>query len=386
METDEPEDPGEIPQDRRSEVQSSFDQQAAAPPPRDWLTMFALALGLLMVVVVVGGLAGYLSARIFDGTDDGAAQIAAQMTPRADVGETPASAGSPPAGSPPAGSSADGPPAERPPEGQASGAPTAEQPGGVPSEEAPPPDGGAPVPVTSDDAAPVGPVLFPYGPEDYGVGVCAPVGGVAEAVLDFSGPPGVCIDFGVDYRAIFDTSAGVVVVDLDVAGTPGTVNSFVNLARFGYYDGTLIHRSDPSIGILQGGSPHTDDASDPGPGYRLWDEGSGFTYRPGLLAMARTTAPDSADAQWFFTVTEAAALLDDQGIYVVFGEVVEGLDVLEAILAAHVDEPGNDFGGAPDPPVTLDSVTIEPPVGAAGAAATPGEAPGEGAPAGQSDG
>ncbi|MCY3785965.1 MAG: peptidylprolyl isomerase [bacterium] len=199
----------------------------------------------------------------------------------------------------------------------------------------------------------------PYGSEEYGEGECAPAGGADEPVLDFAGAPALCIDTSAPHTAVFDTSRGTVRVALDVTNTPGTVNSFVNLARFGYYDGTLVHRSDQSIGILQGGSPHTNDAADPGPGYTLWDEGTGFTYRPGQFVMARTGAPNSAGAQYFFTVTEAAGLLDGQGIYVVFGEVVEGLDLLTGMLDSHVDDPANPLGGAPDPPVVVNSVTIE---------------------------
>ena len=204
-----------------------------------------------------------------------------------------------------------------------------------------------------------GPDYVSYTAEDYGSGPCAPPEGAAEPVLDFDGAPMRCIDTSVPHTAVFDTSRGVVRVALDVANTPGTVNSFVNLARFGYYDDTLVHRSAPSIGILQGGSPHTNSAADPGPGYTLWDEGTGFTYRPGQLVMARRNEPNSAGAQYFFTVTADAGLLDGQGTYVVFGEVIEGLDVLSDILASHVDEPDNPLGGAPDPPVTVDSVTIE---------------------------
>ncbi|MCY4104347.1 MAG: peptidylprolyl isomerase [bacterium] len=204
-----------------------------------------------------------------------------------------------------------------------------------------------------------GPDYVSYTAEDYGAGPCGPPEGVAEPVLDFDGAPMLCIDTSVPHTATFDTSRGVVRVALDVANTPGTVNSFVNLARFGYYDDTLVHRSAPSIGILQGGSPHTDTAADPGPGYTLWDEGTGFTYRPGQLVMARRNEPNSAGAQYFFTVTEDASLLDGQGTYVVFGEVIEGLDVLSDILASHVDEPDNPLGGSPDPPVTVNTLTIE---------------------------
>lgn len=204
-----------------------------------------------------------------------------------------------------------------------------------------------------------GPDFTPYTTDDYGTEACAPPAGAAEPVLDFGGAPMLCIDTSVPHTAVFDTSRGVVRVALDAANTPGTVNSFVNLVRFGYYDDTLVHRSDPSIGILQGGSPHTNSAADPGPGYTLWDEGTGFTYRPGQLVMARRGDPNSAGAQYFFTVTEAAGLLDGQGTYVVFGEVIEGLDVLTDILDSHVTDPDSRLGGAPDPPVVVNSVTID---------------------------
>ena len=220
-------------------------------------------------------------------------------------------------------------------------------------------DTGEEAAATPEAAPGDGPDYVSYTAEDYGSGPCAPAEGVAEPVLDFEGAPMQCIDTSVPHTAVFDTSRGVVRVALDVANTPGTVNSFVNLARFGYYDDTLVHRSAPSIGILQGGSPHTNSAADPGPGYTLWDEGTGFTYRPGQLVMARRNEPNSAGAQYFFTVTEDAGLLDGQGTYVVFGEVIEGLDVLGDILASHVDEPDNPLGGAPDPPVVVDAVTVE---------------------------
>ncbi len=223
------------------------------------------------------------------------------------------------------------------------------------------PIGSTTVPATVADEAPAagGPAYAPYAADDYGTEPCAPATGVAEPLLDFAGAPMLCIDTSVPHTAVFDTSQGIVRVALDVTNTPGTVNSFVNLARFGYYDGTLIHRSAPSIGILQGGSPHTNTAADPGPGYTLWDEGTGFTYRPGQLVMARRAEPNSAGAQYFFTVTEDAGLLDGQGTYVVYGEVIEGLDILVDILASHVDEPDNPLGGAPDPPVVVNSLRID---------------------------
>lgn len=191
------------------------------------------------------------------------------------------------------------------------------------------------------------PTYTPYGADDYGAGVCAPANRATNPVLAFTDAPALCIDTMSPHTAIFHTPWGVVHVALDVTNTPGTANNFVNLARSGYYDGTLIHRGAPSLGILQGGSPYTNPAVDPGPGYTLQDEGRGFTYRPGQLVMARRAGPNSAGAQYLFTVSDDAALLDSEGAHVVFGKVIKGFEILEEILRA-----------APEP-LVVDSVTIE---------------------------
>ena len=192
---------------------------------------------------------------------------------------------------------------------------------------------------------------------DYGTTPCPEEG--SERQLSFGDSFQNCLDPGLAYTAVMDTTLGEVRIALDTQNTPGTSNNFVSLSRAGYYDNTLLHRTDPSIGIIQGGSPHTNSASDPGPGYNIKDEGTGFTYRPGQLVMARSRGPDSSGAQFFFAVNSQTALLDGQGTYVVFGQVTEGLDVLEAVLASHRDDPTSGLGGAPDPDVTVRSVTIE---------------------------
>lgn len=199
------------------------------------------------------------------------------------------------------------------------------------------------------------------GPEQgVGSGGCPPTDSWGPPVLQFDGPPPMCLDPSKQYRAIFDTTAGEMRIALDMANTPVTANNFAVLAQYRYYDGTLLFRTDPGIGIIQGGSPHTNSPSDPGPGYTIPDEGSGFTYEPGQIVMARTALPDSAGAQFFFAVNENTALLNSQGTYVVFGRMdSDSLAVAEAILASHVDQPDNPLGGAPDPPVVVNSVTIE---------------------------
>ena len=192
---------------------------------------------------------------------------------------------------------------------------------------------------------------------DYGTTPCPEEG--SDRQLSFSDSFQNCLVPGSAYTAVMDTTLGTVRIELDTENTPGTSNNFISLSRAGYYDGTLLHRTDPSIGIIQGGSPHTNSASDQGPGYNIKDEGTGFTYRPGQIVMARGPGLNSAGAQFFFAVNSQTALLDGQGTYVVFGQVAEGLDVLEAVLASHKDIPSSGLGGAPDPEVTVNSVTIE---------------------------
>lgn len=184
---------------------------------------------------------------------------------------------------------------------------------------------------------------------------CPPAEGAAQRVGTFAEAPPMCIDPAKTYTAVFDTSAGTVRARLDTERTPETTNNFVVLARYKYYDGTRFFRTDTSIGIIQGGGlSNTED-----PGYTIADEGGTFTYEPGDLVMARTQQPNSAGAQFFFGVDDAVSALDAQGVYVTFGEVTEGLDVLEAILATNEDDPASGLGGAPDPPVTVTSVRIE---------------------------
>ncbi len=206
----------------------------------------------------------------------------------------------------------------------------------------------------STTTAPTQPAAF-----EYGSGECPPTDGSAPRTLTFDQPPPKCIDPTKSYTAVFKTSVGEIRVDLDTEMTPGTTNNFIVLARYHYYDGTRIHRTDPSIDIIQGGSPQTEDASDPGPGYTITDEGTtDRRYQAGDLVMARSQGPNSAGAQFFFVAGPAASALDTQGTYVTFGQVTEGLDVVRQVLAMHKADPNSRLGGAPDPPVTIESVEI----------------------------
>ncbi|MDE0066097.1 MAG: peptidylprolyl isomerase [Acidimicrobiaceae bacterium] len=186
--------------------------------------------------------------------------------------------------------------------------------------------------------------------------------------LDFAGPQPMCINPAHSYTAVFDTSEGEIIIDLDTENTPNTTNNFVTLARWGYYDGTTLFRTDPSIDIIQGGSPHTNTASDPGPGYTIPDEPTfsdeggvltgPYRYLPGQLVMARSAGPDSSGAQFFFTTGPNTALLDSQGTYIVFGQTDQaGLGVMQDIIGLHQPDDSG-LGGRPSHPVTVNSVTI----------------------------
>jgi len=187
-------------------------------------------------------------------------------------------------------------------------------------------------------------------PFEYGKGGCPAADGTSLKQSSFSQPFKQCIDPSKTYTATFDTSEGKVVVQLDPANVPGTVNNFVSLARFHYYDGSLIFRTDPSIDIIQGGGKTNQDT----PGYEIPDEKNGLTNRDGDLGKARTAQPNSAGGQWFFVAGPNASVLDGQGTYVTFGKVTEGLDVVKNILALA----GSD-GQTPTKTVTVNSITID---------------------------
>jgi len=160
----------------------------------------------------------------------------------------------------------------------------------------------------------------------YGTGQCPPAE-VSEPTREFDDAPQECIDPARSYSARIVTSEGDIVVDLDVEGVPGTVNNFVTLARYGYYDDTQVFRASAGIDIIQGGG--NDNLASPG--YEIPDEGGRFAYQPGQIVMARTAAPDSAGGQWFITTGDDASNLDQQGTYVTFGTLTEGLEVAQAI-------------------------------------------------------
>jgi cyclophilin family peptidyl-prolyl cis-trans isomerase len=209
-------------------------------------------------------------------------------------------------------------------------------------------DGGQTAGTSSATTVESGSEVTAIGSFAFGSGECAPETRPDAPPAAFTEPPRLCIDPNATYTATLETSEGTIVVELATDTAPGTVNNFVNLARWGYYDDTTIFRAEQSIGIIQGGGTSMTDSI----GYHIPDEGAGFTYKAGQLVMARDNV--GGGAQWFINANDDASALDAQGTYVVFGTVTEGLDVAEQILALS----SGDENGTLTREVALTSVTI----------------------------
>jgi peptidyl-prolyl cis-trans isomerase B (cyclophilin B) len=151
--------------------------------------------------------------------------------------------------------------------------------------------------------------------------------------------------------ATIELTGGTVVIDLDRAGTPCTVGSFVHLANAGYFNDTPCHRltASATLSVLQCGDPSGTGSG--GPGYRYPDEtDSDMVYPAGTVAMANS-GPDTNGSQ-FFLVYEDSTLPPD---YTVFGTMTQGLDVIQDIAAEGITGSGN--ATKPVQPVTISTVT-----------------------------
>ncbi|HEB65090.1 MAG TPA: peptidylprolyl isomerase [Chloroflexi bacterium] len=160
-------------------------------------------------------------------------------------------------------------------------------------------------------------------------------------------PPAMQIDPGKTYTATLHTDKGAIVIRLFADKAPRTVNNFVFLAREGFYDGTIFHRVIANF-MAQGGDPTGTGRG--GPGYRFADEFHPDLKhnKPGILSMANA-GPGTNGSQFFITHLPTPWL---DGKHSVFGEVIEGMEVLLSI-------PERDPRFVNAPAVTLQRVTIE---------------------------
>ena len=170
----------------------------------------------------------------------------------------------------------------------------------------------------------------------------------AGTAKSWSSPPKMTIDENASYTAALKTSEGDIQIALEPKRAPMTVNNFVFLAKQGFYDGTTFHRVIPDF-VIQGGDPEGTGMG--GPGYQFKDElPKAGEYKVGSVAMANS-GPNTNGSQFFIIVGQQGAQLPPN--YSLFGTVTQGQDVADKIST--MAAPGTE---APDPPVTIESVTI----------------------------
>ncbi len=156
----------------------------------------------------------------------------------------------------------------------------------------------------------------------------------------------------------FETTLGTFVVRLAVKNSPIAVSNISALASCNYYDNVIFHRiaymDDGTPFVIQGGDPTGTGSG--GPGYFIKDEPVVGEYRRGVIAMARSSQPDSQGSQFFVVLDDAAGVpLESARTYAILGEVISGMDVVDAIAALERD--GQD---RPIDPPKIISTTVTP--------------------------
>lgn len=160
---------------------------------------------------------------------------------------------------------------------------------------------------------------------------------------------------------VLDTTAGPITVELDKKNAPISTENFLKYVDKGFYDGTIFHRVMPGFMIQAGGM------TDAGASIREKKEGAfpaiknesgnGLSNTRGTLAMARTNALNSATSQFYINHANNAGSLD-AGKYAVFGKVIDGMDVVDAIAKVQTTTKSDAFGNSHDD-VPVKTVTIK---------------------------
>lgn len=172
----------------------------------------------------------------------------------------------------------------------------------------------------------------------------------SKNMKQYTSVPVMSIDRNAEYKAKIETTEGNMLVLLYTDKVPQTVNNFVFLAKDGFYNEVIFHRVIENF-MIQGGDPTGTGSG--GPGYSFPDEVFSGKYTRGILAMANS-GPDTNGSQFFIMHSD----VDLPPNYVIFGEIIEGLEVLDVIATAPARP--NMFGenSTPENPVTIKSIQI----------------------------
>jgi cyclophilin family peptidyl-prolyl cis-trans isomerase len=161
-------------------------------------------------------------------------------------------------------------------------------------------------------------------------------------------PPAMQIDTAKTYTATMTTDQGEITIELYTDKVPNTVNNFIFLAREGFYEGVIFHRTIDGF-MIQGGDPTGTGAG--GPGYKFADEPFEGEYTAGTLAMANA-GPNTNGSQ-FFIMHKDYPLPPN---YTIFGKVTQGMDVVDTIATAPTKPSGE--GSTPVNPVKITAIVI----------------------------
>lgn len=160
---------------------------------------------------------------------------------------------------------------------------------------------------------------------------------------------------------LMKTTKGDIGIELDFEGTPNTAQNFLDYVKSGFFDGTIFHRVIDNFMIQGGGFTVEMDQKEPNQSIKN-EAKTGKSNKRGTIAMARTNDPHSATTQFFINVRDNDFLNftseTEQGYgYCVFGEVVQGMDVVDAIKGVKTGQSGF-HGDVPVEPIIIKSVTV----------------------------
>lgn len=162
-------------------------------------------------------------------------------------------------------------------------------------------------------------------------------------------PDKMVIDENKTYSVVLKTTAGDITIGLNYRVTPKTVNNFVYLSKFGFYNGTIFHRIIDGF-MIQGGDPNGNGTG--GPGYQFTDEPFEGEYLRGTVAMANS-GPNTNGSQ-FFIMHQNGDLPKN---YVIFGHVIDGMATVDKIATASVEVNSNGEKSRPVEPIKI--ITVE---------------------------
>ena len=200
---------------------------------------------------------------------------------------------------------------------------------------------------TLPQRTPVSLSAVPAGASVTGDTPCPKTDGTSPRTTFFAKPPPRCIEVDKSYSAEVRTTRGSFVVSLDPKAAPNTVNNFVVLARYKFYEGIPFHRIIPGF-VVQGGDPSATGTG--GPGYKFDDElPKQGAYRIGSVAMANS-GPNTNGSQFFIITGDAGVILPPK--YSLFGQVSQGMDAVRSIESVGTPD------GPPTEQVIIQSISI----------------------------